>query len=107
MTWKQVGALLGGIVAFLAIIGAVYKADCWNVEKTGEDHFVEIPTYLAGQQKVFDKFDAWELKDKQREISDMDNRYGPGCARCDAKLKQYYDMIKLERDRLLKEMKGK
>jgi hypothetical protein len=53
------------------------------------------------QKQVEGKFVAWDIKDKQRQISEYDATYGAGCTRCDGKLKAYYDWLVLERDRLI------
>ena len=114
--FKELGIITGAIVSLLVIFGAVYKADCFNIRVHGDEHFVKplevkleaekdfvtIDTYLAGQKKVFRKFDAWELEKKQGLINDYDKQYGEGCQRCDPKLKIYYDWLKLERDKLIK-----
>ena len=106
MNWKQIGVICGAIMGLAAVFGLVYKADCWNIKAKGAEHFATVETYLAGQKKIEKKFDSWELKEKQKEITGMDQVYGEGCARCDSKLKQYYDWLKLERDRLISAIKG-
>ena len=99
--WKKVGAVLGALAALVVVMGALYTLDCFLTRAEGDDHFVEIPTFLAMQKQVEGKFVAWDIKDKQRQISEYDAVYGAGCGRCDGKLKAYYDWLVLERDRLI------
>jgi len=103
--WKKIGIVAGAIVSVLtvfALVGtAVYKADCWNVRAEGTEHFTTLPTFLAMQKQVEGKFVAWDIKEKQRQISEYDAAYGAGCARCDGKLKAYYDWLVLERNKLI------
>ena len=105
MNWKKTALIAGALVSvltILAIVGAaVYKADCWNVKTEGTEHFTTLPTFLAMQKQVEGKFVAWDIKEKQRQISEYDAAYGAGCARCDGKLKAYYDWLVLERNKLI------
>ena len=105
--WKKVGTVLGALAALVVIAGAFYTLDCFLTRAEGDDYFVEIPTFLAMQKQVEGKFIAWDIKDKQKQISEYDAAYGQGCQRCDSKLKTYYDWLILERDRLIDFVKAK
>jgi len=107
MNWKKIGLVAGAVLSILGIIAILYQVDCWNVKAAGTEHFTTLPTFLAMQRQVSAKFDSWDLKDKQRQISEYDAAYGASCARCDSKLKSYYDWLVLERNKLIEALKAK
>jgi hypothetical protein len=104
--WKKIGMIAGAVLSILGIIAILYKIDCWNVKAAGTEHFTTLPTFLAMQKQVEGKFVAWDIKDKQRQISEYDAVYGAGCVRCDVKLKTYYDWLVLERNKLIDSAKA-
>lgn len=104
--WNKAKVIIGVLLGAAAIFTIIYNADCYNVKQAGSEVFATIDTVVAMQQRVEKKFDSWELRSKIAEIADLDNRYGPGCASCDPKLRGYYNWLVIERDRLIQQMKA-
>ena len=75
MPWKTIGIVAGAIVSVLAVFGAIYKLDCFNIRAYGDTLFSTDTDIKVVMQKIDCQGAQYQFDRTQSEMWRIEARY--------------------------------